>query len=99
MVSASAALLVETGHTQTGLSNGSYTSPRTGLTIYHAETSEVVKAALMAGADRRTANGRGAEITDYTVDTSNGLDSRFGAGQVNIYNSYHILTGGEHNSA
>ncbi|HUU31791.1 MAG TPA: dockerin type I domain-containing protein [Phycisphaerae bacterium] len=99
MVSASAALLVETGHTQTGLSNGSYTSPRTGLTIYHAETSEVVKAALMAGADRATSNGRGAEITDYTVDTANGLDSRFGAGQVNVYNSYHVLTGGEHNSA
>jgi hypothetical protein len=59
----------------------------------------VIKAALMAGADRRTANGRGAEITDYKVDTSNGLDSRFGAGQVNIYNSYHVLTGGEHNSA
>jgi len=99
MVSAAAALLVETGHTQTGLSNGSYVSPRTGLTIYHAETSEVVKAALMAGADRRTANGRGAEISDYTVDTANGLDSRFGAGQVNIYNSYHILAGGEHKSA
>jgi len=99
MVSASAALLVETGHTQTVLSNGSYTSPRTGLKIYHAETSEVVKAALMAGADRSTNNGRGAEITNYTVNTSNGLDSRFGAGQVNIYNSYHVLTGGEHNSA
>jgi len=99
MVSASAALLVETGHTQTGLSNGFYTSPRTGLTIYHAETSEVIKAALMAGADRSTNNGRGAEITNYTVNTSNGLDSLYGAGQVNIYNSYHVLTGGEHDSA
>ena len=104
MVSAAAALLVETGHTQTSLSNGSYTldTTRTGLpavTIYHAETSEVIKAALMAGADRKTANGRGAEITDYTVDTANGLDSLYGAGQVNIYNSYHVLTGGEHNSA
>jgi hypothetical protein len=98
MVSAAAALLVETGHTQTGLSNGSYTSPRSALTIYHAETAEVVKAVLMAGADRTTANGRGAEITNYTVNTSNGLDSRYGAGQVNIYNSYHILTGGEHDS-
>ena len=99
MVSAAAALLVETGHTQTGLSNGSYTSPRSGLTIYHAETSEVIKAALMAGADRAIDNIRGADISDYTVDTANGLDSRFGAGQVNVYNSYHILTGGEHNSA
>ena len=98
MVSAAAALLVETGHNQTDLSNGFYTSPRTGLKIYHAETSEVVKAALMAGADRRTANGRGTEITDYKVDTANGLDSRFGAGQVNIYNSYHILTGVEQDS-
>jgi hypothetical protein len=97
MVAAAAALLVETGHKNPGLSNGYYT-PRSGLTIYHAETSEVVKAALMAGADRSTNNGRGAEITNYTVNTSNGLDSRFGAGQVNIYNSYHVLTGGEHNS-
>jgi len=102
MVSAAAALLVETGHNQTGFSNGSYTSPRTGLTIYHAETSEVVKAALMAGADREThnndPNSNIGEITDYKVGTDNGLDSRYGAGQVNIYNSYHILTGGEHDS-
>jgi len=103
MVSACAALLIQTGHDQSGLSNGSYTldSTRTApdtVTIYHAETSEVIKAALMAGADRQTANGRGAEITDYTAGTDNGLDSRYGAGQVNIYNSYHILTGGEHDS-
>ncbi|MCA1807448.1 MAG: thrombospondin type 3 repeat-containing protein, partial [Actinobacteria bacterium] len=42
------------------------------------------------------------DITDYRVDvanqTSNGLDKRFGAGQVNVYNSYHILAGGEQNS-
>jgi len=98
MVAAAAALLVETGHDNPGLSNGSYSSPRTAATIYHAETSEVIKAALMAGADRNIDNIRGADITDYAVDTDNGLDSRFGAGQVNIFNSYNIINGGEHDS-
>ena len=72
MVSASAALLVETGHTQTGLSNGSHTSPRTGLTIYHAETSEVIKAALMAGGTgrRSTAGEPKSRITPWTRRTA-----------------------------
>ena len=53
----------------------------------------------MAGADRETANqGTTANITDYRSaghETANGLDDRYGAGQVNILNSYHILAGGE----
>lgn len=56
----------------------------------------------MAGADRETANtSTSANITDYRSaghQTANGLDDRFGAGQVNIYNSYHILAGGEQHS-
>jgi len=31
--------------------------------------------------------------------TSDGRDKRFGAGQINIYNSYHVLNTGERNSA
>jgi len=99
MVAASAALLIETSQNDHSLSNSSYSSPRTAATIYHAETSEVIKAALMAGANRNTNNYRGANITNYTVDTDNGLDSRFGAGQVNIFNSYNIINGGEHDSS
>jgi hypothetical protein len=73
----------------------SSTTNRAGDTIYNAERAEVIKATLMAGADRtspRLSYG-------YTVDTNNGLNSRYGAGELNIYQSYHILAAGEQNSA
>ena len=101
LVAAAAAVLVQTGH-EGGLtlSEGSTTIAGVG-TIYNAERSETVKAALMAGADRQTANtSTDANIMDYRSpghETANGLDSRYGAGQVNIYNSYRILAGGEQN--
>jgi len=91
VVSAVAALLVQTGHSQPALSVGSYLSPRTGQRIYNAETLEVIKAALLAGADR-------SAISTYAVNTAAGMDSRYGAGDVNAYNSYHIQAGGENNS-
>ena len=102
VVAAAAAVLVQTGH-EGGLtlSEGSTTIAGIG-TIYNAERSETVKAALMAGADRQTANtSTDANISDYRSaghETVNGLDSRYGAGQVNIYNSYRILAGGEQRS-
>ena len=103
VVAATAALLVETGQTNPGLSNGS-TSNRNGDIIYNAERSETIKAALLAGADRYTKNlSTTANITDYRLDAANqsvnGLDARFGAGQVNVYNSYHIIAAGEQDSA
>jgi hypothetical protein len=53
VVAAASALLVDLGHTAPSLSNGSITPGRfPGTTIYHAETSEVVKATLLAGASR-----------------------------------------------
>jgi hypothetical protein len=99
VVSSAAALLVQTGH-EAGptLSEGSTTISGVG-TIYNAERSETIKAMLMAGADRETSNlGTTANITDYRStghETANGLDDRYGAGQVDILNSYHILAGGE----
>jgi len=95
MVSATAAMLLEVAQ-DASLSSGTITN-RT-RTIQHAETSEVVKAVLMAGADRAVDNPRGADLTDYTADTTNNLDSRYGAGQMNIYNSYRILAAGEQES-
>ncbi len=62
-------------------------------------TSEVIKATLMAGADRYADNIRGADLTTYTVDTTNNLDDDFGAGQMNVYNSYRILAAGEQDSS
>lgn len=99
VVSAAAALLVQTGHEAgPSLSDGSTTVSGIGI-IYNAERSETIKATLMAGADRETSNrGTTADIIDYRSaghETANGLDDRYGAGQVNILNSYHILAGGE----
>jgi hypothetical protein len=102
MVAAAAALLVETGHNgATTLSKGSTTISGVG-TIYNAERSETIKAALMAGADRATDNSStSANITDYRNtghQASNGLDDRFGAGQLNILHSYQIIAAGEQDS-
>lgn len=102
VVSAAAALLVQTGHLGgLSLSEGSTTIAGIG-TVYNAERSETIKAVLMAGADRETANSSTTtDITDYRSaghETANGLDSRYGAGQINIYNSYRILAGGEQQS-
>jgi len=95
MVSATVAMLLEVAQ-DASLSSGTITN-RT-RTIQHAETSEVVKAVLMAGADRAVDNPRGADLTDYAADTTNNLDSRYGAGQMNIYNAYRILAAGEQES-
>lgn len=102
IVSAATALLVEAGHSGAlGLSNGSTNVNGVG-TIYNAERAETIKAALMAGAERVTVNSFAtANITDYRSSghqTSNGLDDRFGAGQLNVLNSYEIIAAGEQNS-
>ena len=105
VVAAAAAVLIDLGHNNSGLSTDpavSSTTNRQGMTIRNAERSEVIKAALMAGADRLTANSSGTDITDYRSDpanrSANGLDIRYGAGQLNIYDSYHIVAAGEQNS-
>ncbi len=102
VISAAAALLVQTGHDgAAALSSGSTFIAGVG-TIYNAERATTVKAALMAGAERVTHNtSTTANITDYRANgfqTSNGLDSRYGAGQINILNSYRIIAAGEQNS-
>ena len=111
VIAAAAALLVDFGHATASLSTDpveTSTSTRDGNIIFNAERSEVVKAVLMAGADRVTNNTTNPDpdtpkdITDYRIDpanqSANGLDVRFGAGQVNIYNSFQILSAGEQNS-
>lgn len=102
LVSAAAALLVQTGHTGAA-SLSSWSTYIAGVgTVCDAERSVTIKAALMAGADRETANtSTTANITDYRSagnETANGLDSRYGAGQLNVQNSYQIIAGGEQRS-
>ncbi|MDY6905447.1 MAG: hypothetical protein SWH61_12255 [Thermodesulfobacteriota bacterium] len=69
----------------------------------NAGKAEVIKAALIAGADRITdCRCDNDYIGDYraAVDdrTDNGLDRRFGAGQMNIQSAYHIIVAGEQDS-
>jgi autotransporter-associated beta strand protein len=102
VVSGASAVLIQTAHGNPSLSNGSYTLARIPTQrIYHAETSEVIKAALLAGADRTVFNSDGTTLLDYrdaSYQTPNGLDTRFGAGQLNVYNSYAVIAGGEQNA-
>lgn len=99
MISAAASLLLDAAQSNPAWSNASYSTGRSPNvhSITNAESSEVVKALLMAGADRYS-NQPGAVLTNYTADTANGLDHRYGAGQLNIYNSYRILQGQEQDS-
>ncbi len=93
------ALLVSRGKTTT--SHHSYTA-RPGYTVTSGDTSEVIKAALMAGASRFTSgNLDTVNISNYRSagnQTNNGLDKRFGAGLVNVYTSYKIIDAGEQDS-
>ncbi|MEM8845173.1 MAG: hypothetical protein AAGB35_09040 [Pseudomonadota bacterium] len=111
IVASAIALLIETGHNNPELSTDpeeKYTKNRKGDMIFNAERSEVIKAALMAGADKKTNNSTKLKddtlnnITDYRGEqkyhSTNGLDIRYGAGQLNIHNSYKIISGGEQNN-
>lgn len=56
---------------------------------------EALKALLMAGADRVTRNTATGNLAAPIALTANGLDPRYGAGQVNVLNSHRLLAGGE----
>lgn len=57
-----------------------------------ARNSEVIKAALLAGATKH-------EFTDWDRSTSRPLDEVYGAGQVNAYRSYHIVASPEQSAS
>ena len=97
-----ASLLVNAADANPLWSDGNTTN-RAGALINNAGRSEVIKASLMAGASRLTVNSVFAgDVRDYRVDginqTVNGLDVRYGAGQVNVFNAYNILSAGEQSS-
>jgi hypothetical protein len=110
VVASAAALLIELGHNTPALSTDPVsrsTSNRNGDTMFNAERSEVIKAALMAGADRVAQNtvtidGNPVYIANYRSKpehrATNGLDRRYGAGQLNIDNSYRMIAAGEQNA-
>ena len=51
---------------------------------------QVIKAILMAGADKNI------PTWNWQRTPLQPLDTTYGAGQLNVYNSYHILTAGQH---
>jgi hypothetical protein len=84
LISGAAALLVETARTNPALASNP-----------DAERSDVVKAALLAGATHRTGWSNGAASSGATRGTTNTpLDALYGADQVNVNKSHWILTGG-----
>lgn len=98
-VSSAAALLIDASGQNSNWSSA-FTTNRAGTTIYNAQRSETIKALLMAGASRLTINSSAyGDIDDYRQDsaqqTENGLDRRYGAGQLNIQHSYQILSSSE----
>jgi len=98
LVAGAAAMLVDTAHAQPAISNGSVQSSvgRANLTLQNGETSEVIRAILLAGADRNAAFASGTET--WSINTAEGLNSKYGAGELDVYNTYHILAAGEHDS-
>ena len=98
-VASAAVLLIDAGGQNPNWSSA-FTTNRAGTTIYNAQRSETIKALLMAGASRLTINSSAnGDIDDYRQDntrqTDNGLDWRYGAGQLNVQHSYQILSATE----
>ncbi|MGI9457441.1 MAG: hypothetical protein ACR2NU_12830 [Aeoliella sp.] len=57
-----------------------------------AENSEAIKAIILAGATKH-------EFSDWDRTSTRPLDDTFGAGELNVYRSYHILDAGEQESS
>jgi hypothetical protein len=99
IVAAAAALLVQAGHSGAArLSTGSSKIGGIG-TVYDAERALTVKAVLMAAARRATNNtSTPSNISGYGAGgnaTGNGLDARYGAGQLDVLAAWQVLAAGE----
>jgi hypothetical protein len=110
LVSAAAALLVETGRDPALARDPleTFTLLDDGRRVYNGERAMVVTAALLAGARRSFVVAAGEKASTPAPAgyrehaghrTRNGLDRRFGAGQLDVFNSVQIVAAGEFNSA
>lgn len=104
-IASAVAMLLQAGHDNPAWSSDPVTTSmtnRAGVLVRNAERSEAIKAVLMAGADRLTHDSTSADLLNYRRSESdqaaNGLDRRYGAGQLNVRNSYWILAAGEQGS-
>ena len=97
-VSSAASSLIDLGNQNQGWSSGSFIN-RNSDNVFNSQRVEVIKSSLMAGASRLTFNSSNfGQIRDYrstNYKTDNGLDLRYGAGQLDIHSSYLILNAGE----
>lgn len=105
VVAGAAAILIQMGHDHPALSTDPVqisTTRRDGHVIYNAERSEVIRAVLFSAADRVTRNISDVDILGYRQAkehrADNGMDIRYGAGQLDIHAACRILTAGEQNS-
>jgi len=57
-----------------------------------AERSETIKAIMLAGATK-------TEFQNWSRTNTMPLDSVYGAGELNVYNNYHIMEGGEQSAS
>jgi hypothetical protein len=99
IVASAAVLLIDAAQRWSTFSKGEQRTLAGGI-LRDGERPEVIKALLMAGARRDFPSGEGRSDYRTSVEnrTVNGLDRRFGAGEVNILNSFAILSGGEQRS-
>lgn len=99
VVSSAALLLAQVAAAEALSTRPVLFSNRAGVALRDAGRVEVIRAVLMASADRVTDNRNYVDIDDYRQDpvhrTDNGLDTRFGAGQLNIYRAWQLLDAGE----
>lgn len=93
VVAAAALLLTEVASDPALSTRAEPLITRAGLSVYDAGRAETIRAILLATAMR--------DLHDETDErhprfaTSNGLDERFGAGQLDIHAAWRLLAGGE----
>ena len=99
MVASAVLLLAEVSDTADLSTSDTPKLTRGGVELRDAGRPEVLRAVLMASADRGIDNKGYPDIDDYrgtpASRTDNGLDLRYGAGQLNVYKAYHLLRAGE----
>jgi hypothetical protein len=79
----------ETSSAATASVSSAATMLHSAVSGTNAAKSEVMKAILMAGATK-------TEFPSWTRTPSQPLDDKFGAGELNVFNSYLITHGGQH---
>jgi hypothetical protein len=76
----------------TGLVSGAAATLRSAATTAAAQRNETLRAVMLAGATK-------AEFPNWSRATTHPLDPIYGAGELNVQHSYHILAGGKQTSS